>query len=205
VIAAALIIGTPFFIVFGALSDRIGRKKIILAGCLIAAITYFPLFNALTHYANPALGDAVASAPVTVVADPQSCSFQFDPVGRKTFTSSCDIAKAALARSGVPYKNEAGQAGAPAFVRVGSGDAAQNVASFEGSALASADFKAATDRFVADLKSRLTAAGYPAKADPQRINYPMVIAICTLLVIYVTMVYGPIAAWLVELFPARIR
>jgi hypothetical protein len=205
VIAAALVIGTPFFIVFGALSDRIGRKKIIVAGCLIAALTYFPLFKALTHYANPALGDAVVSAPVTVVADPQACSFQFDPVGRKTFTSSCDIAKAALARSGVPYSNEAAPAGATAIVRVGSGDAARNVPSFEGGALASADFKAAGDRFGAELKSSLSEAGYPAKADPQRINYPMVIAICTLLVIYVTMVYGPIAAWLVELFPARIR
>jgi hypothetical protein len=205
VIAAALVIGTPFFIVFGALSDRIGRKKIVMAGCLIAALTYFPLFHALTHFANPALGDAVARAPVTVVADPQACSFQFDPVGRKTFTSSCDIAKAALARSGVPYSNEAAPAGVTAFVRVGRGDAAPNVASFEGRSLASADFKAANDRFGGELKSRLTAAGYPAKADPQRINYPMVIAICTLLVIYVTMVYGPIAAWLVELFPARIR
>jgi hypothetical protein len=205
VIAAALVIGTPFFIVFGALSDRIGRKKIIMTGCLIAALTYFPLFNALTHYANPALGDAVESAPVTVVADPQSCSFQFDPVGRKTFTSSCDIAKAALARAGIPYSNESGPAGVPAIVRIGADTAAQNVPSFEGAGLAAAEFKAASDQFGARLKSRLAAVGYPAKADPERINYPMVIAICTLLVIYVTMVYGPIAAWLVELFPARIR
>ena len=205
VIAAALLIGTPFFIVFGSLSDRIGRKKIIVAGCLIAALTYFPLFKGLTHYANPALGDAVVSAPVTVVADPEGCSFQFDPVGRKTFTRSCDIAKAALARAGIPYSNAAAPARSTAVVRIGSGASAQEVPSFEGTALASADFKAASDQFAARLKGRLSAAGYPAKADPQRINYPMVIAICTLLVIYVTMVYAPVAAWLVELFPARIR
>jgi MFS family permease len=204
VIAAALLIGTPFFIVFGALSDRIGRKKIIVAGCLIAALTYFPLFQALTHYANPALGDAVASAPVTVVADPKDCSFQFDPVGRKTFTSSCDIAKSALAKAGIPYENEP-TATQTALVRIGTGAAAQEVPAFEGAGLSGADFKAASDRFGAALRSRLAAAGYPAKADPERINYPMVIAICALLVIYVTMVYGPIAAWLVELFPARIR
>jgi MFS family permease len=205
VIAAALIIGTPFFIVFGALSDRIGRKKIVITGCLIAALTYFPLFNALTHYANPALGDAVVTAPVTVVADPQDCSFQFDPVGRKTFNSSCDIAKSALARAGIPYSNEAAPAQALAVVRIGTGAAAQEVRSFEGSGLAGSTFKAASDQFGAQLKSRLSAVGYPAKADPAQINYPMVIAICTLLVIYVTMVYGPIAAWLVELFPANIR
>jgi MFS family permease len=204
VIAAALLIGTPFFIVFGALSDRIGRKKIIVAGCLIAALTYFPLFQALTHYANPALGDAVESAPVTVVADPKDCSFQFDPVGRKTFTSSCDIAKAALARAGIPYENESATT-QTALVRIGTGAAAQEVPAFEGAGLSGADFKAASDQFGAALKGRLTAAGYPAKANPERINYPMVIAICALLVIYVTMVYGPIAAWLVELFPARIR
>jgi MFS family permease len=211
IIAAALLIGTPFFIVFGALSDRLGRKRIVMAGCLLAALTYFPLFQALTHYANPALGAAVASAPVTVVADPAECSFQFDPVGRRTFTSSCDLAKSALARAGIPYSNEAAPAGELARVRigtaadVGTAAGATTVASFDGRRLDRASLEVAHDALAADLKDALAAAGYPAKADMSRVNYPMVIAICTLLVIYVTMVYGPIAAWLVELFPARIR
>jgi predicted MFS family arabinose efflux permease len=205
IIAAALIIGTPFFIVFGALSDRIGRKKIVLAGCLLAALTYFPLFKALTHFANPALGAAVAAQPVTVLAAPEDCSFQFDPVGRKAFTNSCDVAKSALARAGVPYENEAAPPGSVARVRIGPGESARYIDSFAGAALESAAFKAAVGEFTQRLKAELTTAGYPAKADMSRVNYPMVILICTLLVIYVTMVYGPIAAWLVEMFPARIR
>jgi hypothetical protein len=204
VIAAALVLGTPFFIVFGALSDRIGRKKIVLAGCVLAALTYFPLFAALTHFANPALDAAVARAPVTVIAAPADCSFQFDPVGRKTFTSSCDIAKSALARSGIPYSNEPAPAGTPAKVRIGASGALE-LTSFDGAALERAVFRQKELDFAAALKQAVAAAGYPAKADMNAINYPMVIAICTLLVIYVTMVYGPIAAWLVELFPAHIR
>ena len=109
-IALSLVIGTPFFIVFGALSDKIGRKKIILAGCLLAAVTYFPIFSLLTHYANPALEAAQRTAPVTVVADPNACSFQFNPVGTSKFTSSCDIAKSFLARNAVNYSNEAAPA-----------------------------------------------------------------------------------------------
>jgi MFS family permease len=205
IIAAALVIGTPFFVVFGALSDRIGRKTVIMAGCVLAALTYFPLFKALTHYANPALDAAVAQAPVTVVADPEECSFQFDPVGRKAFTSSCDIAKSALARAGIPYSNEAAPAGEIAYVRIGNSTDGIRISSFDGRALRGAEFRSASDAFAAELKSALTNAGYPARAEPSGINYPMVVAICTLLVIYVTMVYGPIAAWLVELFPARIR
>jgi hypothetical protein len=204
VIAAALVLGTPFFIVFGALSDRIGRKKIVLAGCVLAALTYFPLFKALTHFANPALDAAVAHAPVTVIAAPADCSFQFDPVGRKTFTSSCDIAKSALARSGIPYSNEPAPAGSPAKVRIGA-SGARELTSFDGAALERAEFMQKERDFAAALKQAVAAAGYPAKADMNAIHYPMVIAICTLLVIYVTMVYGPIAAWLVELFPAHIR
>jgi MFS family permease len=205
IIAAALVIGTPFFVVFGALSDRIGRKTVIMAGCVLAALTYFPLFKALTHYANPALDAAVAQAPVTVVADPEECSFQFDPVGRKAFTSSCDIAKSALARAGIPYSNEAAPAGEIAYVRIGNSTDGIRISSFDGRALRGAEFRSASDAFAAELKGALTNAGYPARAEPSGINYPMVVAICTLLVIYVTMVYGPIAAWLVELFPARIR
>lgn len=124
VIAAALLIGTPFFVVFGALSDRIGRKVIVLSGCALAALTYFPAFHLLTTYANPALERAVAAAPVTVVADPADCSFQFDPVGRKAFTNSCDVAKSALAKAGVPYRNATAPAGSVAVVRIGAGDGA---------------------------------------------------------------------------------
>jgi MFS family permease len=205
VIAAALLIGTPCFVLFGALSDRIGRKKIVLAGCVLAALTYFPTFKALTHYASPALEHAVATAPVTVVAAEGDCSFQFDPVGKKAFTQSCDVAKSALAKAGVPYENENAAAGSVATVRIGTGDTAVFVNSFAGAQLGKADFKTASDDFTARLKAALTSAHYPPKARMEELNYPMVIALCTYLVILVTMVYGPIAAWLVELFPTRIR
>ncbi|HEY0943296.1 MAG TPA: MFS transporter [Steroidobacter sp.] len=205
IIAAALVIGTPFFVIFGALSDRIGRKTIIMAGCVLAAVTYFPVFKGLTHFANPALEQAVATAPVTVIADPADCSFQFDPVGKTAFTKSCDVAKSALARAGVHYKNESAPAGAVAQVRIGEGENAVVLDSFAGNTLGKAEFKSESDAFVGRLKSALTAAGYPAKANMDEVNYPMVIALCTYLVILVTMVYGPIAAWLVELFPTRIR
>ncbi|WP_116807125.1 MFS transporter [Steroidobacter cummioxidans] len=205
IIAAGLLIGTPFFVVFGALSDRIGRKTIIMAGCILAALTYFPVFKGLTHFANPALERAVATAPVTVIADPADCSFQFDPVGKKAFTQSCDVVKSALAKAGVPYGNEAAPAGSVARVRIGSGDSAVVLDSFPGNTLAKAEFKTANDSFAGQLKGALATAGYPAKANMAEVNYPMVIALCTYLVILVTMVYGPIAAWLVELFPTRIR
>jgi predicted MFS family arabinose efflux permease len=205
IIAAALVIGTPFFVVFGALSDRIGRKKIVMAGCILAVFTYFPVFKGLTHFANPALELAVATAPVTVIADPADCSFQFDPVGRKAFTRSCDVAKSHLAKAGVPYENEVGPAGSAAQVRIGVAASAVHVDSFAGSSLTKADFKAASDAFGARMKAELDAAGYPPKADMTQLNYVMVIVLCTYLVILVTMVYGPIAAWLVELFPTRIR
>jgi len=200
-IATALALGTPFFIFFGWLSDRIGRKWIIMVGCLVAALTYMPLFKALTHYANPAVEEARSSAPAVVHADPATCSFQFDPVGKKKFTNSCDIATAALAKAGIPYTIEPVAAGTVARVSVGGTD----VASYEGAGLAGDDAKAKGEAFGKELKAALTTAGYPEKADPARINKPMVVAILTLLVIYVTMVYGPIAAWLVELFPTRIR
>jgi MFS family permease len=201
-IAGALLLGTPFFLVFGALSDRIGRKKIVLAGCLIAAVTYIPIFKGLTHYANPAIESASTNAPVTVVADPNACSFQFDPVGKKKFVQSCDIAKAALAKAGVPYRNEAAPVGSVAQIHIGDAPA---IASVEGGPMTAADFKAAADGFSKTLTAALKGAGYPAKADPERINYPMVLLLLWILVLYVTMVYGPIAAWLIELFPARIR
>ncbi|GAC1452129.1 MAG: MFS transporter [Steroidobacteraceae bacterium] len=200
-IAAALLIGTPFFILFGALSDRLGRKKIVLAGCLLAAITYVPIFHGITHYANPAIETAAAQSPITVVADPNACSFQFDPVGKKKFLQSCDVAKGALAKAGVPYSNQGAAAGTVAVVRVGSAE----IPAVDGTHMPAAEFKAASGKFSKDLTAKLKDAGYPAKADPQQINYVMLLLLLVILVIYVTMVYGPIAAWLVELFPARIR
>jgi MFS family permease len=200
-IAAALLVGTPFFIFFGWLSDRIGRKGIVLAGCLIAAITYIPIFEGITHFANPAIEAAAASSPVTVVADPNACSFQFDPVGKKTFLESCDVAKAALAKAGVPYSNETAPAGTVARVKIGS----TTIDSVEGAGMPAPAFKEASGAFGKALGAKLKEAGYPAKADPAQVNYPMVWLLLLVLVIYVTMVYGPIAAWLVELFPAKIR
>lgn len=154
-VAVALLIGTPFFVICGWLSDKIGRKPIIILGCLLAALTYFPIFKAITTYANPALAKAEATAPVVVTADTATCAFQFDLIGKAKFNTPCDVAKAYLAKAGVSYS--------------------------------------------------VKAAGYPAKADAALVNKPAVIGLLALLVIYVTMVYGPIAAMLVELFPTRIR
>jgi MFS family permease len=200
-IAGALLIGTPFFVFFGWLSDRIGRKPIIMAGCLLAALTYFPIFQGLTHFANPAIEKASTTNPVVVVADPETCAFQFDPVGKKVFKNSCDIAKAVLARGGVPYANEAAPAGTVASVKVGGA----TVPSFEGGALEADAFKTQNEAFGKQLGDALKTAGYPTKADPDQVNWPMLLVLLTILVLYVTMVYGPIAAWLVELFPTRIR
>jgi nitrate/nitrite transporter NarK len=198
-IALALLLGTPFFLVFGAWSDRIGRKPIILTGCALAALTYFPLFRAITHYGNPALARAQAAAPVTVTADPGECKVQFNPVGTAKFTSSCDVAKSALVKAGVPYANVAAPAGTPAQIQIGR---AAPIASYDAKA---ADAKARAAAFDSTLSAELKAAGYPAKADPTRINKPMLVLLLWILVIYVTMVYGPIAAMLVEMFPTRIR
>jgi len=200
-IAGSLIIGTPFFVIFGSLSDRIGRKPIVMAGCILAALTYFPIFHALTQYGNPDVFVAQEKNPVKVIANADQCSFQFDPVGKARFTSSCDLAKTLLAKRAIPYENVEAEPGIVAQVRIGD----KVIESFEGSALPAADFKARNDAFAANLAAALKEAGYPEKADPAKINYPMVLLLLTILVIYVTMVYGPIAAWLVELFPTRIR
>jgi MFS family permease len=200
-IAASLVIGTPFFIVFGSLSDKIGRKPIILAGCLIAAVTYFPIFNALTHYANPALESALKNAPVVVTADPADCQFQFNPTGTKKFTSSCDIVKAKLAAASVNYSNEVAPAGTQATVKVGD----KVITSFNATSLPKEEAAAKDKAFSKELADAIKAAGYPAKADPKQIDKPMVLVLLVILVIYVTMVYGPIAAMLVEMFPTRIR
>jgi MFS family permease len=204
VMAAALLIATPFFVVFGALSDKIGRKKIVLAGCLLAALTYFPIFKGITHFANPALDAAVSASPITVVANPAQCSFQFDPVGKKKFTTGCDLAKGALARMGVSYNLGDASASRDVDATVLIGEDKVEIQDLQGT-LTAAEYKKAQDAVTARLKESLAKAGYPAKADMSAFNYPMVILLCTILVIYVTMVYGPIAAWLVELFPARIR
>jgi MFS family permease len=201
-VAIALVLATPCFILFGWLSDKIGRKPIIMTGCLLAMLTYFPLFGALTRYANPALYAAQSAAPVTVIADPKDCSVQFDPIGKNAFDStSCDIAKNFLAKASVSYKSEDAPAGTVTKIRSGS-------ATFDApdpKVLKGADRKAAIAAFQKQVKTALTAAGYPDKADPAAINKPMVVLILFILVLYVTMVYGPIAALLVELFPARIR
>ncbi|MBU6373434.1 MAG: MHS family MFS transporter [Alphaproteobacteria bacterium] len=200
-IALGLLIGTPGFLFFGWLSDKIGRKPIILAGMALAIVTYFPLFEALTKYANPALYAAQQSAPVTVVADPAQCSSQFDPVGKAKFLKSCDIAKSYLTKAGVSYTNVAAPAGSVAQIKVGE----VVIASYEGAGLAPDAAKAAQKSFKDGVGAALKAAGYPPKADSAAINRPIVVAILALLVIYVTMVYGPIAAMLVEMFPTRIR
>ncbi|MGH6659258.1 MAG: MFS transporter, partial [Sphingomicrobium sp.] len=186
-IAIALALATPFFILFGWLSDKIGRKPIIMAGCALAALTYFPLFGALTSAANPALAKAQESAPVTVHADPALCSVQFDPIGKTKFDrTACDVAKSTLAKAGISYANAPEGAGE---VTIGSRTVAVG-------SLAS---------YGARLSAAAAEAGYPDKADPAAINKPLVVGILFLLALYVTMVYGPIAALLVELFPTRIR
>jgi predicted MFS family arabinose efflux permease len=199
-VAVSLLLGTPFFVLFGAWSDKIGRKRIIMAGCLLAALTYFPLFKLLTHFANPALEHAQRTAPVRVLADPAACSLQFNPVGTSQFTSACDVAKSALVRRGVPYENET-VAGDAVVIQIG------------GAGIASFDLRAATDevrgreqaRFDRELDAALAAAAYPPAADPAAMNRPAIVLVLWILVLYVTLVYGPIAAMLVEMFPTRIR
>jgi MFS family permease len=200
--AIALVLATPGFIFFGWLSDRIGRKPIIMTGCLLAMLTYFPLFGALTRYANPALYTAQSAAPVTVIADPKQCSFQFDPIGKNPFDStSCDIAKSFLAKAGVSYKRADAPPGTIAQIRSGT----STLTAPDPKVVTGKERKAAIAAFQKETKAALAAAGYPDKADPAAINKPMVVLILFILVLYVTMVYGPIAALLVELFPARIR
>jgi MFS family permease len=235
-VAISLIIGTPFFVIFGTLSDKIGRKPLILAGCLLAVVTYFPVFKALTKAANPDLYAAQQSAQVTVTADPAECSFQFNPTGTKKFTSSCDIAKQRLASASVSYENIAAPAGTPAVIKVGETVvnvkySAEDIAAAKAkaeeklAALNAADPKdakaiEAATKSVKDLSNEKTAgatllasnlgaalkaANYPVKADMAKFDKVTVIIILTYLVLLVTMVYGPIAAMLVEMFPTRIR
>ncbi|MDT7837392.1 MFS transporter [Aquabacterium sp. OR-4] len=207
-VAVSLIIGTPFFVVFGTLSDRIGRKPIIMAGLLLAILTYFPLFEALTNAANPKLAAAQKNAKVTVTAGVGDCSFQGNPVAREIdFTKSCDIAKRYLAQQSVSYDNVNATAAGPAVVQIGDKQITAPVGTVVNQKFDEASTKAIA-AFKKDVTEALKAAGYPAKADPIA---PLsgawwkIVGILSVLVIYVTMVYGPIAAMLVELFPTRIR
>jgi MFS family permease len=205
-IAVSLALATPFFIVFGSLSDRIGRKWIILAGCLIAALTYVPIFKAITHYGNPQLEAAIEKSPVVVVADPDTCHFQFNLTGTSIFSSSCDIATKMLTDASVSYNRVDAPAGTVATIKVGD----TVLPSFNGSLTADglsydAASKTRIDAFKKDVGGAIKSAGYPAKADPEQVNKPMVVLLLFVLVLYVTMVYGPIAAMLVEMFPTRIR
>lgn len=205
-IAASLVIGTPFFIVFGSLSDRIGRKMIIMAGLLLAIITYIPntpvsIFNALTHFANPALEKAMKEAPATITVDEAECTFQFNPTGTAKFTSSCDIAKQVMASNSASYSSIPGPAGTVATVKIGE----TVIEGYSSKGLPADEAKAKDAAFKKAVREALNAAGYPAKADPAAVNLPAVLALLVVLVIYVTMVYGPIAAMLVEMFPTRIR
>jgi MFS family permease len=205
-IAASLVIGTPFFVIFGTLSDRIGRKIIIMAGLLIAIILYIPntpvsLFNGLTHFANPALEKAMETSPATVTVDVNECSFQFNPTGTAKFTSSCDIAKQVMASNSASYSTVAAAPGSVAVVKIGDTE----IQGYTAKGLAPADAKAKDAEFKKAIREALNAAGYPAKADPAAINHAAILGILVILVILVTMVYGPIAAMLVEMFPTRIR
>ncbi len=200
-IAASLVIGTPFFVVFGALSDKFGRKPIIMGGCLLAAVTYFPIFSALTHYANPALEAAIRNSPVVVTADPAECQFLFNPTDTKKFTSSCDIARTVLTRASVSYRTADAPAGTVATIEVGD----KRIRGYDAGSLADDEATARDKAFKKELGDAIKAAGYPSKAEPSEMNKGMILMLLVILVIYVTMVYGPIAAVLVELFPTRIR
>ncbi|HEY0916694.1 MAG TPA: MFS transporter [Solimonas sp.] len=197
----AVALAAPLNLFFGALSDRVGRKPLILGGCLIAALAYFPIFQGLAHYANPALAEAQRRAPVQVIADADACSFQFNPVGAAAFTRSCDIAKSYLARNAVNYANVDAPAGSLAKVRVGN----MEIASFEGGMLAAEEREARLQAFQAELRDALRQAGYPEKADPAAMNRPMIVLLLLALGVLSAMTYAPVAAAMVELFPSRIR
>ncbi|MBV6324292.1 MFS transporter [Duganella violaceipulchra] len=204
--AISLALATPFFIFFGMLSDKVGRKWIILGGCVLAAATYFPLFGALTHYGNPALETALQNSPVVVIADQESCHFQFNLTGQKKFPSSCDIATGMLSLASVNYTTQAGPAGSVAKIKIGDKEITSFNATMTPDGL---NFDKSSKETEAALKKEVGAAikgaGYPAKADESQMNKPMMVAVLFILVLYVTMVYGPIAAMLVEMFPTRIR
>ena len=181
----SVVIGAPFFIFFGWLSDRVGRKPILMLGLLLATVLYFPLFKALSHYANPQIDTASRQSPIVVMADPATCTFQFDPVGKARFDSPCDKVKTFLVKQGLPYTSQSAALGTEVQVSVGE----QKINGFDEAA----------------MRAAITEAGYPAKADPSSVNQPMVVLMMVLLTLIATMTYGPLAAVMVELFPTRIR
>lgn len=180
----SVVIGAPFFVFFGWLSDRIGRKPILMVGLLLATVLYFPLFKALSHYANPQIDAASRQSPIVVMADPASCTFQFDPVGKARFDSPCDKVKTFLVKQGLPYSSAAAT-GSDVVVNIGD--------------------TAITGFDEAAMRAAITQAGYPAKADPAQVNEFMVVALIVAMILIATMTYGPLAAVMVELFPTRIR
>lgn len=201
-LAAGLIIGTPFCVLFGYLSDRVGRKPVILTGCLLGAVLLFPIFSGLTHFANPALSRAMETSPVRLVTNAKDCSFQFDPVGKAQFRSACDIGRASLAREGVSYVMVDDPAAGETRIEIG----ARRIAVFEGGKLAAEGrFAADLSAFRARLDAMLKDAGYPRSADREGTNHVGVALLLALLVGIGAIVYGPLAAWLVELFSSRIR
>ena len=189
------------YVFFGWLSDKVGRKPVMLFGMILALVAFFPGFQALTRAANPALAEAQATSPVTVLADPAACALQFDPIGKTAFASSCDIAKSVLSNAGVSYENVAAAPGSVAVVRIG----ATEITSVEATGLPAAELKAARTEVEGRLKAALNAAGYPDRADPARIDLPMTFAIMMIFILAATALYGPQAAALVELFPTRVR
>jgi MFS family permease len=198
---SATAVSAPLYVVFGWLSDRIGRKPVLLFGMGLMLVAYFPAFHLLSKTLNPALAEAQAAAPVTVVADPKDCSVQFDPVGKASFLSSCDIAKSTLTNAGVSYRTEVGPPGAPAIVRVGY----QTVTSSDARGTPPDVAKALKTSIEGQIKTALTQAHYPDKADRKRMNLVGALGVLFVLVTAATALYGPIAATLVELFPTRIR
>ncbi|MFT4911480.1 MAG: MFS family permease [Brevundimonas sp.] len=200
-VLAITVASAGLYVFFGWLSDKVGRKPVMLFGMILALVAFFPGFHALTKAANPALAEAQISAPVTVVADPATCAVQFDPIGKTAFASSCDIAKNALSNAGISYDNSDAPAGSLASVRVGD----TTIASVEGTGLDKTTLKAARTDVDARIRAALAAAGYPDKADPARMNLPLVFAILMIFMVAATALYGPQAAALVELFPTRVR
>ena len=181
----SVVIGAPFFIFFGWLSDKVGRKPVLMLGLLLATVLYFPIFKALAHYANPLVDQASRQAPITVLADPATCTFQFDPVGKARFDSPCDKVKTFLVKQGLPYHSAAAPAGSEVQVSIGD----VRIDGYDEAA----------------LRGAVTLAGYPQQADPQLVNKPMIVALIVALILISAMCYGPLAALMVELFPTRIR
>jgi MFS family permease len=198
---AIVLVSAPLYVLFGALSDRLGRKPVMLFGIVLTTLALMPGFHLITRAANPVLAEATARTPVTVIADPAECSVQFDPVGKAAFLSSCDIAKSTLANAGVSYANRAAPPGTPAAVQVG----AVTVASKSAVGLPAAQQKAVKAEVVKALAAALKAGGYPSAADPARIDWPLLFGVMVVFAVGATALYGPMASALVELFPTRIR